>query len=106
MQDVRALNEIVAKESAFIDDLLAEIGKVIVGQSYMIERVLVGLLAGGHVLLLKSNRELMSWGNNFVDNLGRSWSGSDDPTPAPTNSFARFVVNSVFWAHAAIKNRF
>src|SRR5688500_20257576 len=51
MQDVRALNELVAKESAFIDDLTAEIGKVIVGQSYMVERVLVGLLAGGHVLL-------------------------------------------------------
>ena len=51
MQDVRALNEIVAKESAFIDDLMAEIGKVIVGQSYMVERILVGLLAGGHVLL-------------------------------------------------------
>ena len=49
--DVRALNDVVAKESAFIDDLTAEIGKVIVGQSYMIERVLVGLLAGGHVLL-------------------------------------------------------
>jgi MoxR-like ATPase len=51
MQDVRALNDIVAKESAFVDDLMAEIGKVIVGQTYMIERVLVGLLAGGHVLL-------------------------------------------------------
>ena len=51
MQDVRALNDIVAKESAFVDDLMAEIGKVIVGQTYMVERVLVGLLAGGHVLL-------------------------------------------------------
>src|SRR5450432_3227102 len=51
MQDVRALNELVAKESAFVDDRLAEIGKVIVGQSYMIERILVGLLTGGHVLL-------------------------------------------------------
>jgi MoxR-like ATPase len=51
MQDVRALNEVVAKESAFIDDLTAEIGRVIVGQSYMVERILVGLLAGGHVLL-------------------------------------------------------
>ncbi|HLV66640.1 MAG TPA: AAA family ATPase [Polyangiaceae bacterium] len=51
MQDVRALNDIVARESAFIDDLMAEIGKVIVGQTYMVERVLVGLLAGGHVLL-------------------------------------------------------
>ena len=51
MQDVRALNEIVAKDSAFVDELLAEVGKVIVGQQQMIERILVGLLAGGHVLL-------------------------------------------------------
>jgi MoxR-like ATPase len=35
----------------FIDDLMAEISKVIVGQTTMIERLLVGLLAGGHVLL-------------------------------------------------------
>src|SRR5438132_13896937 len=51
MQDVRALNEVVAQESAFIDDLTAEVGKVVVGQSYMIERILIGLLTGGHVLL-------------------------------------------------------
>jgi len=51
MQDVRALNEVVQKESAFVDDLLTEIGKVIVGQQQMVERILVGLLAGGHVLL-------------------------------------------------------
>ncbi len=51
MQDVRALNEMVAEQSSFIDDLVAEIGKVVVGQSYMVERILIGLLAGGHVLL-------------------------------------------------------
>ncbi|HSY25102.1 MAG TPA: MoxR family ATPase [Polyangiaceae bacterium] len=51
MYDVRALNELVAKESAFADRLLSELGKVIVGQHYMIERILVGLLTGGHVLL-------------------------------------------------------
>src|SRR5690606_18256219 len=51
MQDVRALNEIVVQESAFLDDLLSEIGKVVVGQSYMIERILMGILTGGHVLL-------------------------------------------------------
>lgn len=51
MQDVRALNEVVAQESAFLDDLLSEIGKVVVGQSYMIERILMALLTGGHVLL-------------------------------------------------------
>ncbi len=51
MYDVRALNELVAKESAFVDRLSNEVGKVIVGQSYMVERILVGLLTGGHVLL-------------------------------------------------------
>ena len=51
MYDVRALNELVAKESAFVDRLMNEVGKVIVGQQYMIERILVGLLTGGHVLL-------------------------------------------------------
>jgi len=51
MHDVRALNEMVAKESAFLDDLTNEVNKVIVGQTYMIERILIGLLSGGHVLL-------------------------------------------------------
>ncbi|MEO8797244.1 MAG: MoxR family ATPase [Polyangiaceae bacterium] len=51
MSDVRALNELVAKESAFVDKVLNEVGRVIVGQSYMIERILIGLLTGGHVLL-------------------------------------------------------
>jgi MoxR-like ATPase len=51
MYDVRALNELVAKESAFVDRLANEVGKVIVGQQYMVERILVGLLTGGHVLL-------------------------------------------------------
>ena len=49
--DVRVLNELVAKESAFVEKLNAEVGKVIVGQSYMVERILIGLLTGGHVLL-------------------------------------------------------
>jgi MoxR-like ATPase len=51
MYDVRALNELVAKESLFVDKLLNEVGKVIVGQTYMVERILIGLLTGGHVLL-------------------------------------------------------
>ncbi len=41
----------IASESAFVDDLLDEIGRVVVGQRYMIERLLIGLLADGHVLL-------------------------------------------------------
>jgi MoxR-like ATPase len=51
MHDVRALNELVAKESAFIETLTNEVGKVIVGQTYMLERILIGLLTNGHVLL-------------------------------------------------------
>lgn len=49
--EVRAVNELVQKESDFVDSVMSEIGKVIVGQREMIERVLVGVLTGGHVLL-------------------------------------------------------
>jgi MoxR-like ATPase len=50
-QDIRALNELVQRESAFVDNLMAEAQKVIVGQRYMLERVLIGLMCRGHVLL-------------------------------------------------------
>lgn len=49
--DIRELNERIQRESAFINLLLMEVGKVIVGQKYMIERLLIGLLSNGHVLL-------------------------------------------------------
>ncbi len=48
---VRELNARVQKEALFIQDLLAEINKVMVGQETLVERVLVGLLADGHILL-------------------------------------------------------
>src|ERR1700744_2930332 len=51
MVDARELNEVVARESAFVDRIQNEVSKVIVGQTYMIERILIGLLTGGHVLL-------------------------------------------------------
>jgi MoxR-like ATPase len=49
--DIRALTERVQKESSFVEVLNQEVGKVIVGQRYMLERVLIGLLCNGHVLL-------------------------------------------------------
>jgi MoxR-like ATPase len=49
--DVKAINELVQGESAFIDRLLGEVAKVIIGQRYMVERVLIGLLTGGHILI-------------------------------------------------------
>ena len=49
--DVGVLNELVRGESAFVDDVMAEVAKVIVGQSHMVERILIGLMTGGHVLL-------------------------------------------------------
>ncbi|HEX7599609.1 MAG TPA: MoxR family ATPase [Polyangia bacterium] len=49
--DVRVINEMVQQQSAFVENLTAEVGKVIVGQKTMVERILIGLLAGGHVLL-------------------------------------------------------
>ena len=50
-QGIGAINEQVKRESEFVRVLVGEIGKVIVGQKYLIERLLVGLLADGHVLL-------------------------------------------------------
>lgn len=49
--DVRAINEKIEKESAFVDILTSEMNKVIVGQKHMIERLLIGLLGNGHILL-------------------------------------------------------
>ena len=49
--DVRVINELVQKHCVFVDNLVHEVGKVIVGQKVMIERILIGLLTGGHVLL-------------------------------------------------------
>lgn len=49
--DIRALNEKIERESAFVDLLTLEMNKVIVGQKHMIERLLIGLLGNGHILL-------------------------------------------------------
>lgn len=49
--DIRAINEKIQKESAFVDILQMELSKVIVGQKYMVERLLIGLLSNGHILL-------------------------------------------------------
>ena len=49
--DIRAVSDEVQRQSAFVDALLAETGKVIVGQRYLVERALIGLLTGGHVLV-------------------------------------------------------
>ena len=48
---ISAINEAVQKSGAFVRPLLGEMSKVIVGQSYLVERLVVGLLANGHVLL-------------------------------------------------------
>jgi len=49
--DIKAINEKIQQESAFVDVLFSEIGKTIVGQKQMVERLLIGLLSNGHVLL-------------------------------------------------------
>jgi MoxR-like ATPase len=49
--DIKAINEKVEKESVFVEKIMAEVSKVIVGQNYMVERLLIGLLANGHILL-------------------------------------------------------
>ncbi len=49
--DIKEINEKIQQESAFIDLLTMELGKVIIGQKYMTERLLIGLLGNGHILL-------------------------------------------------------
>ena len=49
--DIKAINEKIEKESAFIDLLTLEINKMIIGQKEMVERLLIGLLGRGHILL-------------------------------------------------------
>lgn len=49
--DMAAINEKIANESAFVDALQFEMNKVIVGQKHMVERLLIGLLGQGHILL-------------------------------------------------------
>ena len=49
--DIRELNEKIQRESSFVDLLNMEMGKVIVGQKAMTERLLIGLLSNGHILL-------------------------------------------------------
>ncbi len=49
--DIERVEADVERRSTFVEDLLEEIGRAVVGQRYMVERLLIGLLAGGHVLL-------------------------------------------------------
>jgi MoxR-like ATPase len=49
--DIKSINEKIERESAFVDLLMMEMNKVIVGQRHMVERLLIGLLGRGHILL-------------------------------------------------------
>jgi len=49
--DIKSINEKIERESAFVDLLMLEMNKVIVGQKHMVERLLIGLLGRGHILL-------------------------------------------------------
>jgi len=51
MTDIKELNERIQHESAFVDIITMEMDKVIVGQKHMVERLLIGLLSNGHILL-------------------------------------------------------
>ena len=49
--DIKQLNEKIQHQGQFVDRLRNEIGRVIVGQQYMLDRLLIGLLSNGHILL-------------------------------------------------------
>jgi len=50
-EDIRQLNEKIGYAGRFVESIRNEVGKVIIGQSYMLDRLLIGLLSNGHVLL-------------------------------------------------------
>jgi MoxR-like ATPase len=50
-QDLRAMKQLIEEESSFLHELKTEIGRAVVGQANMVDRLLIGLLCGGHVLL-------------------------------------------------------
>ena len=49
--DIKQIGDLVQEKSAFVATLMAELDKTVIGQRYMLERMLIGLLANGHVLL-------------------------------------------------------
>jgi MoxR-like ATPase len=49
--DIKTINEMIQRESAFVESLTSEVGKVIVGQKNMVDRLLIGMLCNGHILL-------------------------------------------------------
>jgi MoxR-like ATPase len=50
-KDIKNITDTIKEESHVLSDLIGEVGKVIVGQRYLIERLLIGILANGHILL-------------------------------------------------------
>ncbi len=51
LEDIRAFNSYIREESLFVNDVINEVSKVVVGQRYMIERIIMSLIGGGHILL-------------------------------------------------------
>jgi MoxR-like ATPase len=49
--DIKTINEMIKRESEFVDVLTSEVGKIIIGQKSMVDRLLIGLLCQGHILL-------------------------------------------------------
>jgi MoxR-like ATPase len=49
--DIKTINEMIQRESAFVESLTSEVGKVIIGQKNMVDRLLIGMLCNGHILL-------------------------------------------------------
>ena len=49
--DIKTINEMIQRESTFVESLTSEVGKIIVGQKNMVDRLLIGMLCNGHILL-------------------------------------------------------
>ena len=92
-EDIRQLNERISHAGQFTDKLREEVSHVIVGQSHMLDRLLIGLLSNGHVLLegvpglaktltIKS----LSQAIHAIDAVNGHWSPNLGPTNYPDES--------------------
>ena len=95
---ITAINEEVERASAFVQPLLVEMGKVVVGQKMLVERLIIGLLANGHVLLegvpgLAKTLSIKSLANCMDAQFSRGCS-SHRTCSRPTSSARRFTTRN------------
>ena len=96
LSDINALNDKIRSKSVFASKLLDEISNTVVGQKYVLERMLIGLLSDGHVLLeglpglaktlAVKSMSAAAWRRSGGCTPRRCWPPCAPPTPPPTTA--------------------